>query len=349
MIDFRYHLVSIVAVFLALAIGIVLGSTALQGTVLDGLRRTSDSLSSQLNSANTALHADSQAEGTDNAFLQNAEPALLKGMLAGTSLVFVTEPDAPSGVTSALQTAAKDAGATVTGTITLLPKFNDLSGGTQASLSTINSQQASFNGIALDPAAVNSETVYQQEAAQVIATGTLWKTVVPGATTPSPQSVLNAYRQGGYLTYTGAFGSRATAVIIVAPSATPDNSLADQEGEVLLALAGQFADASAATLVAGSTGTVPAGSDSPVAVLRNSGVSSQVSSVDDANTVIGQISSIWALTDQIEGGKPGSYGVSSSTPFVNPVPSPVPTATPTGTPTATKGTGKGKKTVSTKS
>ena len=38
MIDFRYHLVSIVAVFLALAIGIVLGSTELQGGTLDVLR-----------------------------------------------------------------------------------------------------------------------------------------------------------------------------------------------------------------------------------------------------------------------------------------------------------------------
>ena len=34
MIDFRYHLVSIVAVFLALAIGIVLGSTELEGPTL---------------------------------------------------------------------------------------------------------------------------------------------------------------------------------------------------------------------------------------------------------------------------------------------------------------------------
>ena len=41
MIDFRYHLVSIVAVFLALAIGIVLGSTELQGHTLDALRATS--------------------------------------------------------------------------------------------------------------------------------------------------------------------------------------------------------------------------------------------------------------------------------------------------------------------
>ena len=40
MIDFRYHLVSIVAVFLALAIGIVVGSTALKPAVLSGLQKT---------------------------------------------------------------------------------------------------------------------------------------------------------------------------------------------------------------------------------------------------------------------------------------------------------------------
>ena len=40
MIDFRYHLVSIVAVFLALAIGIVVGSTALKPAVLTGLQKT---------------------------------------------------------------------------------------------------------------------------------------------------------------------------------------------------------------------------------------------------------------------------------------------------------------------
>ena len=37
MIDFRYHLVSIVAVFLALSLGLLLGSTALAGPVQRGL------------------------------------------------------------------------------------------------------------------------------------------------------------------------------------------------------------------------------------------------------------------------------------------------------------------------
>ena len=37
-VDFRYHLVSIIAVFLALAIGIVIGTTALNGALLDNLK-----------------------------------------------------------------------------------------------------------------------------------------------------------------------------------------------------------------------------------------------------------------------------------------------------------------------
>ena len=48
MIDFRYHLVSIVAVFLALAIGIVLGSTELQGPTYNLLDRTTAKLQAEL-------------------------------------------------------------------------------------------------------------------------------------------------------------------------------------------------------------------------------------------------------------------------------------------------------------
>ncbi len=37
MINFRYHVVSLTAVFLALAIGLVVGTAALNGPVVDGL------------------------------------------------------------------------------------------------------------------------------------------------------------------------------------------------------------------------------------------------------------------------------------------------------------------------
>jgi len=42
MINFRYHLVSLVAVFLALAVGIVMGSTVIDRAIVDGLRNRID-------------------------------------------------------------------------------------------------------------------------------------------------------------------------------------------------------------------------------------------------------------------------------------------------------------------
>ena len=97
MIDFRYHLVSIVAVFLALAIGIVLGSTELQGGTLDVLQldeRLAEEPAHRRQAAARRLPV-SQSSASDT-FLQTAEPKLLAGMLTGESLVIVTEPGAPA-------------------------------------------------------------------------------------------------------------------------------------------------------------------------------------------------------------------------------------------------------------
>lgn len=351
MIDFRYHLVSIVAVFLALAIGIVLGATALQGGTLDVLRRTNDLQQNELNAARAQSHGFEQAMNADDSFLQAAEPKLLSGMLSGTKMLLVTEPGAPSSVTSGIQAAAKYAGATITGTIALAPKFNDLSGATRANLAEINSRLAAPNGIVLGPAN-SAQTAYQQDAAQLIA-GTVAQPSATGTglLPADPQTVLKAYADGGYLTYNGSPASRATVVVIITAPGTTADGPGNSSDEVLLALAGEFAGASAATVVAGPVTTAPATS-SPVTVLRGSSVSSQVSSVDNADTTVGQVTVIWALASQLQGGKPNSYGVSASASAgtVSPVPSPVPsaTSTPTATSAPNKGTGKAKKPVSTK-
>jgi hypothetical protein len=348
-IDFRYHLVSIVAVFLALAIGIVLGSTELQGSTLNGLRTLSDSLKGQLNAASAQRDAYSQQVTANDAFLQTAEPKLLNNMLAGDKVVIVTEPGAPSAVIDGIEKAAGTgfAGATVTGTVALQPKFNDLSGATRSGLSAINTGLAATDGTGLAPAA-DQQTVYQQEAAQLIATAILNQTDdQPGLTVPQAQNVLGNYAKGGYLTTSGAPWNRATLAVIVTPQAAPADGPNDAANQVLLAVAAQFAGASAATLAAGPAAS-SASSASAISVLRGSGVSSQVSTVDNADYRLGQISAIWALAGQLAGGKPNSYGISGAS-AVSPVPSPVPSVTPTapGTPTS-KATGKVKKTVNNK-
>ena len=44
MIDFRYHIVSLISVFLALAVGIILGAGPLQGAIGDQLTGQVDQL-----------------------------------------------------------------------------------------------------------------------------------------------------------------------------------------------------------------------------------------------------------------------------------------------------------------
>ena len=342
MIDFRYHLVSIVAVFLALAIGIVLGATELQGTTLAVLRGTNNSLENKLNAVTAERDGFAQQAGANEAFLQTAEPKLLNGTLAGDKVVLVTEPGAPSAVTDGIQSAVGDAGATVTGTVALQPKFNDISGSTRSSLAAINSQFAAADNAVLAPPALQ-QTVYQQDAAQLIATAILGTAVSPPVLAVSDaQSLLAAYAKSGYLTTSGAPWNRAALAVIVTPQTAPADGPDDPANLVLLAVAAQFATASVATLVAGPA-TSSASSASAISVLRGSSVSSQVSSVDNADSTLGQISTIWALADQQAGGKPNSYGISGAS-AVSPEPSPVPSVTPTdsGTPTS-KATGKVKK------
>jgi Copper transport outer membrane protein, MctB len=347
-IDFRYHLVSIVAVFLALAIGIVLGSTELQGTTLDALRSSANSLNNQLSAARGQLNSEVQLATASDTFLRTAESKLVSGMLPGDKIVLVTEPGAPSGVVTGIKQAAGPAGATVTGTVALEPKFNDVSGATQSSLNAINTQLASTDGATLSPATA-SDTVDQQQAAQLIASAILDPTTgaLGGLTAPQAQLLLQAYAQEGYLTVSGAVTDRATLAVLVIPQTAPADGASDPANQVLLAVAQEFADASAATLVTGSIAG-SAASGSAMSVLRGSSVSSQVSSVDNADTTLGQISSVWALASQLAGRKPNSYGISGAS-AVSPVPLPVPSVTPSASVTpSSKATGKVKKTVGNK-
>jgi copper transport outer membrane protein MctB len=353
-IDFRYHLVSIVAVFLALAIGIVLGSTELQGHTIDALNATSNLLRGELNAANAARDGYQTQANASEQFLQSAEPKLLGGTLTGHRVVIVAEPGAQGSLIDGVKQAAQNAGASVTGQVALLPKFFDLSGATQSSLSVINSSIAGPDGIVFNTVA-NPQTGYQQQAAQLIATAILVKSAGSGSilTAPSAQSLLTAYAQAGYLNVSGPVTNGATLAVIVTPQTAPSDGANDPASQVLLAVAQEFAGLSAATVVAGST----AGSSQPgsaISVLRSSSVSSAVSSVDNADTTLGQITVMQALGVQLAGVKPNSYGVSGASAVGPVVPSPSvspsssastsppasPSASPSAHPTATA-TGKG--------
>ena len=74
MIDFRYHLVSIIAVFLALAVGLLVGSTAISGKSLETLQVAERAVASN---NTTLLHDKSNLTSelnADNAFAEAIAP-----------------------------------------------------------------------------------------------------------------------------------------------------------------------------------------------------------------------------------------------------------------------------------
>ena len=336
MIDFRYHLVSIVAVFLALAIGIVLGSTELQGPAYNFLDRTTSKLQNELGQVSSQRDTAQQQASEGEAYAQAVEPTVLHDLLAGQRLLIVTEPGAQAGVVSGISTAAADAGATVTGQINLATKFFDPSGTAQDSLNQTTLDTAGAASVQLDTSAT-----YQQQAAQVIASEILGTSLTSGSSasrsTAGDQSttastMLQAYAASQFLTITGQPATPATLAVVVTPQNAPSDGSSDPLDQDLVPLVQELAGKSAATVVVGSSSGSGAGS--PIAVLRSNNVSNQVSTVDDADLISGQTVAIQALAVQLGGGKAGSYGFTANgATTVAPSPAPTPTASPSATST----------------
>lgn len=335
MIDFRYHLVSIVAVFLALAIGIVLGSTELQGPAYNLLDKTTSKLQNELGQVSSQRDTAQQQATEGEMYAQAVEPTVLRGLLTGQRLLIVTEPGAQSSVVSGISTAALAAGASITGQINLATKFFDTSGTAQDSLNQTTLEAAQAAGLQLD-----SSATYQQQAAQVIASEILVKAPAPALTGKPPadqateaSTMLQAYAASQFLSTTGQPASPATLVVVVTPQNPPSDGSADQLDQVLIPLVTELAAKSSATVVVGSS--AGSGAGSPIAVLRSNNVSSQVSTVDDADLVAGQTVAMQALAVGLAGGKAGSYGFTANgASAIAPSPAPTPSGSASATPTS---------------
>jgi Copper transport outer membrane protein, MctB len=355
-IDFRYHLVSIVAVFLALAIGIVLGSTELQGPAYNFLDKTTAKLQTELGQVSSQRDTAQAQASAGNAFAATVQPAVLKNLLPGQRVLIVTEPGAQASVISGITTAATDAGASVTGQINLQPKFFDTTDTTQDTLNQTTLDIAQHSAIVLD-----STATYQQQAAQVIASEILVKSessatgssATGSSATGSASSaglpsagadqgtgastMLTAYAASQFLSTSGRPGTPATLTVVVTPQNAPADGSSDPLDQVLVPVVQELAAKSSATVVVGSSGGSAAGS--PIAVLRQNNVASHVSTVDNADLTIGQTAAIQALAVLLGGGKSGSYGFTANgASAVAPSPVPTPSASPSTTvsPAATK-------------
>jgi hypothetical protein len=112
-LDFRYHALSLVAVFLALGIGIVLGATLGDSVVSQANKDVSSSLKGDLNDALTRARQASDQLAQRDRFDTAAFPYVAGGRLRGQRVALVSSGPLPPEVENSARSAVKDAGGTV--------------------------------------------------------------------------------------------------------------------------------------------------------------------------------------------------------------------------------------------
>src|SRR5438046_8273431 len=89
MLNLRYHIVSLVAVFLALGIGIIMGSSFISRVTVDQLRKRLDSVDASVRQTRKTNDALTGQIRTWERFADQGRPQLLAGELKGVPVVVV--------------------------------------------------------------------------------------------------------------------------------------------------------------------------------------------------------------------------------------------------------------------
>jgi hypothetical protein len=294
-INFRYHVVSLTAVFLALAVGLILGTAALNGPVVDkissqvnGLRNTNGQLRDQV--------GELQARAASNdEFVREAASSLLGGTLTGRSVLMVSGSGADTDDIDRVATMLKTAGATVTGQVRLTKDFTDPT--KEDALQDLTARVTPAGVTTLPNDGVGVET-----ASALLATVLLENKAL---ITPTDRTrILSAYESLGVVDVDGALATPPTAVVIVA--GTPDTGdNADDRNTAFVSVVKQFDVVAGQMVLAAPTA---AGSGNPVAAVRSDGtLAKTISTVDGVTLAEGQVATAMALAEQFAG-RAGHYG-----------------------------------------
>lgn len=130
MINLRYHIVSITAVFLALAIGIALGSTLLERATVGTLNDRLDAQAERLDKTdgeNARLRRDKEAEARRQAEVYTQARALFAGHLTDQVVLIVAVQGTDDDLVEEARSALVAAGAVVPGVLQISSRWNGLS------------------------------------------------------------------------------------------------------------------------------------------------------------------------------------------------------------------------------
>jgi hypothetical protein len=306
-IDFRYHLVSLISVFLALAVGIALGAGPLKETIGDQLTGQVEQLRTEKDALRAELDATATQREAYGAYLDGASDDLVAGILP-RDVAVVTLPGAGEQTVERVVARLEQAGATVGGRVDVAERWTD-EGQRDARAALVPSVLAY-----LDPAPAadaSAEAVLGAALAQAL---TAADSQDAGALSENAGLLLDALADAGLVAVPQKPGAPVDAVVLVAPAAGAATATASSNDAPALGLVDALDAASSGTVVAG-----PAASDGElVSRIRADGdLARRVATVDTIVDITGQLSVPRALATAISG-TVGHYGFASSASAVVP-------------------------------
>lgn len=120
MIDFRYHLVSLVSVFLALAVGIVLGAGPLKEPIGESLQSQVDALRADRDDLRAKIDAANGNIDKQNDFVTSAAPELIGDTLKKKDVSIIGAPKADPEQVEEVTNRIKEAGGSIGGDVSFV-------------------------------------------------------------------------------------------------------------------------------------------------------------------------------------------------------------------------------------
>lgn len=304
MISLRQHIISIAAVFLALALGIVLGSTSVSNGLLSGLRGDKTDLQQNVTALETERNMLREQLNAANGFDSAVAPLALRGVLAPRSVVIFTAPDANSSDRDAVVKLIGESGGSVAAQLALTPAFVNPANADQLRSTITNVIPA---GVQLPTGAVDSGSLAGALLGSVLLLDA--KTAKP-RTTPTELSVaVQALQSGGFLGAGGPPPAPGQLGLVLTGGAVTGDGAGDRASTVAR-FAAALDRSSAGVVLAGRSGS--ADGNGPIGVARaDADITAALTTVDNVDTSAGQITSVLGLQEQLEG-RAGRYGTSQT-------------------------------------
>jgi len=303
-ISLRYHIVSLVAVFLALALGIVVGSTVLQEGTVSALRATSEEVRQRSEDNRIENLALKQELARLQSFGAAVLPELVQGRLKDRSVVLVDTDKVDGGMRDSVRKVLEDAGAEVDGQVTFADERLALGGDAD--------RTALGRLLTVDAAAPE---VLRGELVKRLADRLATPSAMPQEDQQRASDMLTGLQDADFLADlklsrplaggTDPFPRPGSIFVLLGPAdgaaVAPEAFLVPLAGQVSARVAGPVAGAEAAG--------VPNTSSWVIALRNDREVSRRVSGIDGVDTVYGRLALVQALQGSLRQLPAGQYGI----------------------------------------